>query len=138
MSRRASRVDAAMDLGEQGFVDLHERLYKTPLGAWPADIALREVGSLMRESVLGALEPMSVQLFTKALKWTSIQLQMFLFEVRKSLADRNVHAYIKFQCVYGRKPLKGEAEHGKAADGLNNMPVNVDGVQTAGISHEVK
>jgi hypothetical protein len=38
-------------------------------------------------------------------------LQVYLVNIRKSMADRRVHAYYRFHIVYGRKPtLEEQAE----------------------------
>jgi len=43
-----------------GFVDLHEKELKCPLGDWPTDPQQKQVGLLMNEALLGDLEGMYV------------------------------------------------------------------------------
>jgi hypothetical protein len=39
------------------------------------------------------LESLSLMLFTRALKWTPEEVQLFLMDVRKDAKDKTIHSY---------------------------------------------
>lgn len=45
------------------------------------------------ENLGGGLEAISVALFTRVLKWSKPELDMFLATVRKELKDTRIHSY---------------------------------------------
>ena len=52
-----------------------------------------------------ALEPISMALFTRVLGMSAQEVQAILVGRRKDIMNPNLHLYIKFRFVYGRKPL---------------------------------
>ncbi|KAK4172390.1 Phosphoethanolamine N-methyltransferase 1 [Triangularia setosa] len=89
---------------DAGFVNVTEKVYKWPINPWPKDPKYKEIGLWTEENFCGGIFGLSVALFTRALGWTSEELEVFLVEVRKDLRDRGVHAYWPIYAVYGRKP----------------------------------
>ncbi|KAM0234168.1 hypothetical protein ACHAPO_006549 [Fusarium lateritium] len=87
-----------------GFEDIKVVDYKVPIGGWPKDPALAEVGRFMLQTLENDLEGYSFVLWNHVLKWPSDEYQIFLMQVRKALRNRKVHSYIKVRYVYGRKP----------------------------------
>lgn len=88
--------------------------------------------------ILEGLGAICKRAFIKGLGWTEVQVEMFLFEVRRSLLEwdgggggggggrgmgrlasgmggvgAGVHAYFPFTVVYGRKPLVEEQGTGE-------------------------
>lgn len=79
-----------------GFVDVHEELYKIPLGPWPKDKILKEVGHLQYAHWNAALEGWAMWLLThfgEPEPWTKEEVQVFLAKVRSELKDPHIHAY---------------------------------------------
>ena len=87
-----------------GFEDVHRTTHKCPLGAWPRDERLRYCGLFLRTSIMDGLRGLSRRPLL-ALGWTPLQIEMFLVEVRKAVADEGVHAYCTLHVVHGRKPV---------------------------------
>ncbi|KAG8666730.1 hypothetical protein FPOAC1_011545 [Fusarium poae] len=87
-----------------GFEDIKVVDYKVPIGGWPKDPALAEVGRFMLQTLENDPEGYSFVLWNHVLKWPSDEYQIFLMQVRKALRNRKVHSYIKVRYVYGRKP----------------------------------
>ncbi len=78
---------------ERGFEEVTEVVYKMPCNPWPKDQRLKLIGAFEMENLLFGLSGMVTRLFSKALKWTPEQVQVFLVDVRKEIKNRNVHAY---------------------------------------------
>lgn len=55
-------------------------------------------------SVLEALEPYSLALFSRILGYTYEQSQTLMFKVRKDVMNPANHLYTGFHFIYGRKP----------------------------------
>jgi hypothetical protein len=91
-------------LQEAGFINIKEMVWKVPVGIWPKDRLLKEVGMYNREVLSEALQGVSMGPYTRGLGWTAAQVEVFLTKVRKSLADSSVHSYYTFHVVYGQKP----------------------------------
>ncbi|CAG1980451.1 unnamed protein product [Fusarium graminearum] len=87
-----------------GFEDVKVVDYKVPVGGWPKDPAMAEVGRFMLQTLLNDPEGYSFVLWNHVLKWPEDEYQIFLMQVRKALRNRKVHSYIKVRYVYGRKP----------------------------------
>jgi hypothetical protein len=77
---------------EVGFVDAVEKRFKWPLGAWPRDKRLKELGMWVREDmmeILGAVK----RVFTMGLGWGSEEFDVFLERAREDLRSRKVHGW---------------------------------------------
>lgn len=81
---------------QAGFVDIHEKKYKIPLGPWAKDKLLKEAGHLQYAHWNAALEGWAMWLLThfgEPKPWTKEEVQVFLAKVRKELKDPSIHAY---------------------------------------------
>ncbi|KAI0115871.1 S-adenosyl-L-methionine-dependent methyltransferase [Nemania sp. FL0031] len=81
-------------LTEAGFKNVTERKYAVPINPWPPGKSLQRMGSMMEMNINIILEPMSVPIFIDTLKWAPKDLRSLLAEVRKEIADVNMHAYM--------------------------------------------
>ncbi|OKO98208.1 hypothetical protein PENSUB_9306 [Penicillium subrubescens] len=100
--RIAPRIERWMK--EIGFVDVEQRVFKVPINTWPTDEKMKDIGKWSESNWLEALAGWSYKPFL-GLGWSKIEIEVFLVDVRKSIQDRNVHAYMDFFVVTGRKPL---------------------------------
>ncbi|KAI3066085.1 hypothetical protein CBS147339_8909 [Penicillium roqueforti] len=94
-----------------GFVDVQEKLYKIPLGPWPKDKILKEVGQLQYAHWVAALEGWAMWLLTKfgaPSPWSKEEVQVYLSKVRAELRNPRTHAYEYARRVWGRKPTAEE------------------------------
>ncbi|KAM0425327.1 hypothetical protein ACHAPT_009383 [Fusarium lateritium] len=78
---------------DAGFVNVTEVIYKWPTNRWPADPYYKEVGFWSCHNIAGELSGLSMALFTRALGWSSEQVEVFLTSVRTDMKDRRVHAW---------------------------------------------
>jgi len=79
-----------------GFVDVHEEKCKIPIGPWPKNKLLKEVGRLQYAHWNAALEGWAMWLLThfgEPRPWTKEEVQVYLAQVRVELKDRHIHAY---------------------------------------------
>ncbi|KKY14764.1 putative methyltransferase type 11 [Diplodia seriata] len=80
---------------EQGFVDVHEEVFKLPINPWPKDPQLKMLGRFSENSLLEGIQAFSLAWFHRGLGWTKDEIEVYLVQVRKAIADRSVHAYHK-------------------------------------------
>lgn len=92
------RIDLAPNyktyLENAGFVDVVERRQKWPINEWAKDPNLKELGSWVRECHDKGIEGLIMALLTRFLKWSMEEVLVLCAEIRASLNDRKVHAYI--------------------------------------------
>ncbi|CAI0653247.1 unnamed protein product [Colletotrichum noveboracense] len=91
-------------LREAGFVDVVEKTWPVPIGGWPKDPTLREIGICNLEFHDQSLEGFSMFLLTQVMGWEGIPAGVFVAEARKALKDPELQTVIYLQNVYGRKP----------------------------------
>lgn len=90
-----------------GFVDVKEHIEKVPLNDWPTDPHLKHIGSWNQTNWLDGLSGWSYKPFL-ALGWSKPEIEVFLVDVRKCIRNRDIHCYMDYYVVTGRKPLPGE------------------------------
>ncbi|KAJ5691958.1 hypothetical protein N7462_001381 [Penicillium macrosclerotiorum] len=101
------------EIEKVGFVDIHEKLIKIPLGPWARDRTLKEAGQLQLAHWNTALEGWAMWLLTKfgePTPWTTEEVQVYLAKIRLELKDPHRHAYGFCRRVWAMKPLKQEVE----------------------------
>lgn len=94
-----------------GFVDVHERYDKWPIGAWPRDKTLKEAGLVNAQHWLAGMEGYSMYLLTKygdPVPWTQQEVLVYVAEMRKALRNPRYHAFQRGKRVWARKPFPDE------------------------------
>lgn len=91
-------------LEEAGFVDVVEKTYKIPVGAWMEDPKWKEIGRWDLLYLTTGLEGMALYILKNVLGWEFVQIQVYLASMRKALLNKNLHGYYPITVVYGRKP----------------------------------
>ncbi|KAI1047194.1 hypothetical protein LB505_011652 [Fusarium chuoi] len=89
---------------EAGFVDIKTVDYKIPIGDWPKDSRLAEVGRFVKLTLENDMEGYTLLLWKNVLQWPKDEYQVFLMQSRKALRNRKIHGYFVVRYVYGRKP----------------------------------
>ncbi|KAL4923596.1 class I SAM-dependent methyltransferase [Aspergillus undulatus] len=89
-----------------GFVNVHERVFQLPLGTWPRERRMKDIGALNLYQMLDGLEAFSAATFTNILGWSIEEVQVLLALVRKDAKDRSVHMMHDFHVVYAQKPMR--------------------------------
>ncbi|KAF9878728.1 mRNA 3'-end-processing protein YTH1 [Colletotrichum karsti] len=89
---------------EAGFVDIVEKTFKLPVGGWPADPKLAEVGRYVQLTMENDIEGYTLLMWNSILQWPKDEYQIFLMQMRKELRSRKIHSFMTVKYVYGRKP----------------------------------
>ncbi|OIW25664.1 S-adenosyl-L-methionine-dependent methyltransferase [Coniochaeta ligniaria NRRL 30616] len=89
---------------DAGFQDVVHQKFRFPVGPWPKDPKLKEVGMYNLSQVLQGLEAFSLRLFCDVLGWQQEEVLVLTSKVRKELRNMSIHSQFDFHVVYGRKP----------------------------------
>ncbi|KAJ5720493.1 uncharacterized protein N7483_008427 [Penicillium malachiteum] len=112
---RSLRVQETMrdSIEKAGFIDVHEKVYKVPVGPWPRDMVLKEIGRLNHEHWSTGMEGYAMWLLTKfgaPEPWTPEEVQVYLAHVRADLKNPKIHGWEYARRVWARKPRKDEID----------------------------
>lgn len=88
-----------------GFENVREQQYRWPLGTWPRDPALKELGAWARTHIDMGLENWVLRLLTN-FGWTLEAIMAMCAGVRKQMRTPGVHAIHRMNVVYGQKPKR--------------------------------
>lgn len=90
---------------EAGFVDVVERKYKWPVGTWPKDKKLKELGAWTRAHIDAGLEGWTLRGLTMVLGWTIDEVLAYCAAMRTELRNPKIHGIHEMRVVYARKPV---------------------------------
>ncbi|KAM0343520.1 hypothetical protein ACHAPU_008415 [Fusarium lateritium] len=91
---------------DAGFEGIKTVDYKIPVGDWPKDPKLAEVGKYVRACLENDIEGYTLMMWQDVLQWPKEEYQLFLMSIRKAIRNPKIHTYMKVRYVYGRKPYK--------------------------------
>ncbi|KAI1384779.1 S-adenosyl-L-methionine-dependent methyltransferase [Hypoxylon trugodes] len=89
---------------EAGFVDITEVNYKLPIGGWPLDRKLAEIGQLTLLTLNNDIEGYTLIPWNVVYGEETPGYQETLAYMRREIRSRSTHAYMSIRYVYGRKP----------------------------------
>lgn len=75
-----------------GFVNIREEKLKMPLGPWPKDPELKQIGMMNLVQMLDGAEAFSLKTL-EAMGWSRSEIEVFLAKVRKEMKAGKFHAY---------------------------------------------
>lgn len=87
-----------------GFTNVAERVFFTPIGPWPKNRALKEVGMYWRATLMEGIEAIALGPMVRGLGWRKEEVEVFIAGVRKAYLNRETHAWMPFYIIYGQKP----------------------------------
>ncbi|KLO86235.1 Uncharacterized protein Y057_7346 [Fusarium fujikuroi] len=88
---------------EAGFTDVETVDYKFPIGGWPKDPKLAEVGQFVKATLENDLEGYTLMMWQDVCQWPKDEYQVFLMSLRKAIRNPKVHSYMTVRYVYGHK-----------------------------------
>ncbi|KAK4125365.1 S-adenosyl-L-methionine-dependent methyltransferase [Parathielavia appendiculata] len=88
---------------DAGFANVTHQRFRFPLGPWPRDPKLKEIGYYNLMQILGGLEAFSLRLFCHVLGWQREEVLVLLAKVRSELQDPKLHIQFDFHVAYGQK-----------------------------------
>jgi SAM-dependent methyltransferase len=80
-------------LREAGFVNIHLKTYKWPIGKWAKGAKFKLLGRFVFEDLMDWLPSSSLGLFTRVLGWTREEVEVFLAECRTEAKRKDRHYY---------------------------------------------
>ncbi|KAL6917305.1 hypothetical protein FSST1_008800 [Fusarium sambucinum] len=92
------------EMEEAGFVDVEQKILKIPIGSWPKDPTLKEIGhfqSLQEAKLIASYTP---GIFSRILHWKDAEIQVLMARVKKDLSNPAIHLYVPVYFIWGRKP----------------------------------
>ncbi|KAF3767016.1 S-adenosyl-L-methionine-dependent methyltransferase [Cryphonectria parasitica EP155] len=89
---------------EAGFVDIQEWELKAPVGGWPQDKKLKELGTWAQTSLLADIEGLVLFVANVINGWTREEVLVYIAHLRREVRSNKHHAYFKVKAVWGRKP----------------------------------
>ncbi|PVI02860.1 S-adenosyl-L-methionine-dependent methyltransferase [Periconia macrospinosa] len=94
---------------ETGFTNIHTRTMPFPVGTWPKDKTLKEIGAFNLVNFMDNAEGISMRLWTLAHGWTPEEIKVMAANVRRDWKNPRLRIQHNFYCVWAQKP-------GNAAD----------------------
>ncbi|KAJ5832524.1 hypothetical protein N7474_000835 [Penicillium riverlandense] len=79
-----------------GFVDMHEQVYKWPIGPWPKHQKYKEAGRLNYEHWMSGMEGWCMWLLTKfgaPKPWSKEEVYVYCAKLRSEIKNPNYHVY---------------------------------------------
>jgi ubiquinone/menaquinone biosynthesis C-methylase UbiE len=80
-------------LSKAGFTDITEKNYTWPIGSWPQDQRLKEIGRWNVRAWEEGSEGLILAMFTRTLGWSYEQVQEFVSRLKGAVRDRRLHYY---------------------------------------------
>lgn len=81
-------------LEDASFQDIAITNHVLPMGTWPKDPKLKEIGRYFRAQMTeGAVESYSLALFTRFGGWKPVEIQVLLAHLRSELKTNKMHVY---------------------------------------------
>ncbi|KFY05779.1 hypothetical protein V491_09025, partial [Pseudogymnoascus sp. VKM F-3775] len=94
-----------------GFTEIHEKLYKCPIGEWPKHPVYKDAGRVNAVHWKSGLEGWAMWLLTKhgrPAPWSADEVRVYVAKVRRELTEgaaTGLHIYHFTRRVWARKPL---------------------------------
>ncbi|KAH6628145.1 S-adenosyl-L-methionine-dependent methyltransferase [Chaetomium tenue] len=88
---------------DAGFTNVKHERFRLPIGSWPKDPHLKQVGLYNISQIMTGLEAFSLRIFCDVLGWKKEEVFVLLAAVRNELKDSKLHAQFDFHVVYGQK-----------------------------------
>jgi len=108
MNGRGFRIAAQLEplFTKAGFKDVHHDMYKLPVGHWPADPKLKEMGAFVLLSAENGFEAFGIKIFTEVFKMTDKEAAELIEGTMKNAKSRKVHCYCKQHIYWAQRPKK--------------------------------
>lgn len=77
---------------------------QVPIGPWPKDARMKEIGRYQREHMAMGIEPYTLGFIGRVLGWSEAECRILIAKVINDVRNRALHLYIRFYFVHGKKP----------------------------------
>lgn len=82
-------------LRDAGFINIRHKMIKIPIGTWPKDERLKDLGHMNLIQIIDGLEAYNLRLFTSVLGWTQVEAQVLFAEVRREMKSNLHHSHMQ-------------------------------------------
>ncbi|KAF2741837.1 S-adenosyl-L-methionine-dependent methyltransferase [Sporormia fimetaria CBS 119925] len=89
---------------DAGFVNVSAHVFPIPMGTWPKDKRLKEIGAFNILSMLDNLEGITMRALKTGMRWSADEVKVFCAQIRNALRDKSARFQSNFYVVYGQKP----------------------------------
>ncbi|KAI4289606.1 MAG: hypothetical protein L6R35_001117 [Caloplaca aegaea] len=89
---------------DAGFQGVQAEKFVWPVGTWPKDKHLKEIGAWNYLQIMQGLEGFTYALFTRRLGYSKAEVEVICANVRKEMKDPKLHAMYHLHVAYGQKP----------------------------------
>jgi len=90
---------------DAGFQNVKVDTMRLPVGSWPRDPRLKEVGTLMDVNFIEGVEAFTAALFKDVLGWPQDDVTALNENVRSAIRKGDAHAIFDYHVITGQKPL---------------------------------
>ncbi|KAK7742976.1 hypothetical protein SLS63_000544 [Diaporthe eres] len=90
---------------EAGFVDIQEWEFKAPVGGWPRDKKLKEIGHWAQTALESDIEGYVLFIANVIVGWSREEILVYIAQLRREIRQSKNHTYFKLKAVWGRKPV---------------------------------
>nr|RBQ97258.1 hypothetical protein FVER53263_06746 [Fusarium verticillioides] len=87
-----------------GFVNLEERDFKVPIGGWPKDPKMKEIGKYAQATLEQDIEGYVLFMANTVEGWTKEEVEVYISMLRRELRQGNMHPYYWQKVVWAQKP----------------------------------
>ncbi|RKL48332.1 hypothetical protein BFJ70_g2690 [Fusarium oxysporum] len=87
-----------------GFVNLVERDFKVPIGGWPKDPKMKEIGKYAQATLEQDIEGYVLFMANTVEGWTKEEVEVYISMLRRELRQGNMHPYYWQKVVWAQKP----------------------------------
>ncbi|KAH6999419.1 S-adenosyl-L-methionine-dependent methyltransferase [Ilyonectria destructans] len=88
---------------EAGFVGIEERDFKVPIGAWPKDQKLKEIGKYAQATLEQDIEGYVLFMANTVEGWTKEEIEVYISLLRRELRAGKMHPYYLQKVVWAQK-----------------------------------
>ncbi|QPC70860.1 hypothetical protein HYE68_001612 [Fusarium pseudograminearum] len=126
-----------------GFVDVHQEIRKIPIGGWPKDPVLKEVGKCQVIQSCAAIDSYTPMLLGKFLGWGQDEVQVLMAKAKKELRDPAIHIYLPVYFIWDcgdwiskTQNKRKRAKHAEVVQTSQNTKLVADSVHNGGDDDE--
>ncbi|KAF5969528.1 methyltransferase [Fusarium coicis] len=87
-----------------GFVNLEERDFKVPIGGWPRDPKMKEIGKYAQATLEQDIEGYVLFMANTVEGWTRAEVEVYISMLRRELRRGTMHPYYQQKVVWAQKP----------------------------------
>jgi ubiquinone/menaquinone biosynthesis C-methylase UbiE len=91
-------------LEEAGFVDVQQRIFRIPTNPWPKDPTLKKIGAFELLHYRDNIANVFARGYSQILGGDPAYFELLMARARKEVANRDMHSWVPYFVVYGRRP----------------------------------